>query len=55
MLINAAMLLYAAGKGTSLTACLSMARAAIEGGAAARKLDELVQEPIAAAWVGTRG
>jgi len=54
VLMNAAMLLYVAGKGTSLPACLPMARAAIEGGAAARKLDELVQEPIAAAWAGTR-
>jgi anthranilate phosphoribosyltransferase len=55
VLINAAMLLYAAGKGPSLTACLPMARAAIDGGAAARKLDELVQEPIAAASAGIRG
>jgi len=55
VLMNAAMLLYAAGKGTSLTACLPIARFAIEAGAAARKLDELVQEPIPAASVGTRG
>ncbi len=55
VLINAAMLLYAAGKGPSLTACLPMARTAIDGGAAARKLDELVQEPIAAASAGIRG
>jgi len=48
VLINAAMLLYAAGKGASLTACLPVARTALEGGAAARKLDELVQEPVAA-------
>jgi anthranilate phosphoribosyltransferase len=48
VLINAAMLLYAAGKGMSLTACLPAARAALEGGAAARKLEELVQEPVAA-------
>ncbi len=48
VLINAAMLLYAAGKGASLTACLPAARAALEGGAAARKLDELVQEPVSA-------
>ncbi len=54
VLMNAAMLLYAAGKGTSLTACLPMARAAIDGGAAARKLDELVQEPIGAASSGRR-
>jgi len=52
VLMNAAMLLYAAGKGTSLTACLAIARAALEGGAAARKLDELVQAPLAA---GKRG
>lgn len=48
VLMNAAMLLYAAGKGASLAACFPIARAAIEGGAAARKLDELAQEPIAA-------
>lgn len=48
VLMNAAMLLYAAGKGASLAACLPMARGAVEGGAASRKLDELVQEPIAA-------
>lgn len=49
VLMNAAMLLYAAGKGESLTACYPMVRVAIEGGAAARKLDELAQEPVAAA------
>lgn len=49
VLMNAAMLLYAAGKGASLTACFPIARAAIDGGATARKLDELVQEPITAA------
>jgi anthranilate phosphoribosyltransferase len=48
VLMNAAMVLYAAGKGVSLAACLPIARAAVESGAAARKLDELVQEPIAA-------
>ncbi len=48
VLMNAAMLLYAAGKGASLAACLPMARGAVEGGAAARKLDELMQQPIAA-------
>lgn len=55
VLMNAAMLLYAAGKGTSLTACFPAARAAIDGGAAARKLDELVQEPVVAASAGKRG
>jgi anthranilate phosphoribosyltransferase len=48
VLMNAAMLLYAAGKGASLTACVPVARAAIDGGAAARKLDQLVQAPMAA-------
>jgi anthranilate phosphoribosyltransferase len=48
VLMNAALLLYAAGKGSSLTTCFPIARAAIEGGAAARKLEELVQAPIAA-------
>lgn len=52
VLMNAAMLLYAAGKGATLPACLPLARAALEGGAAARKLDELVQVPLAA---GKRG
>jgi anthranilate phosphoribosyltransferase len=45
VLMNAAMLLYAAGKGASLTDCFPSARAAINWGAAARKLDELVQSP----------
>jgi anthranilate phosphoribosyltransferase len=44
VLINASMLLYAAGKGASLTACMPAARAALEGGAAARKLDELATD-----------
>ncbi|ALA56774.1 anthranilate phosphoribosyltransferase [Nitrospira moscoviensis] len=48
VLMNAAMVLYAAGKGASLASCLPLARTAIEGGAAARKLEELVQQPIAA-------
>jgi len=46
--MNAAMLLYAAGKGTSLAACFAAARAAIEGGAAARKLEDLVKQSVAA-------
>lgn len=52
VLMNAAVLLYAAGKGASLTACFPAARAAIEGGAAARKLEELVQEPVATTAAG---
>lgn len=49
VLMNAAMVLYAAGKSDSLTAGYHMARSAIEEGAAARKLDDLVREPVAAA------
>jgi len=48
VLMNAAMLLYAAGKGASLSACFPVVRAALDGGAAARKLDELVRQPVAA-------
>jgi anthranilate phosphoribosyltransferase len=48
VLMNAAMLLYVAGKGDSLAACFPVARAVVESGAAARKLDELAQEPVAA-------
>jgi anthranilate phosphoribosyltransferase len=48
VLMNAALLLYAAGKGASLSACFPAARAALEGGTAARKLDELVRQPVAA-------
>jgi anthranilate phosphoribosyltransferase len=48
VLMNAAMLLYAAGKGSSLSACFPAARAAIDGGAAARKLDDLMRQPVAA-------
>jgi anthranilate phosphoribosyltransferase len=47
VLMNAAMLLYAAGKGMSLAACFPAARAVLDGGAAARKLDELVRQPVA--------
>lgn len=48
VLMNASMLLYAAGKGDSLAACFPVARAAVEGGAAARKLEELAHTPVAA-------
>lgn len=41
MLLNAAMLLYAAGKGTSIAACVPAVRQAVESGAAARKLKAL--------------
>lgn len=45
VLMNAAMLLYAAGKGDSLASCYPMAKAAVEGGVAARKLAELATAP----------
>jgi anthranilate phosphoribosyltransferase len=48
VLMNAAMLLYAAGKGSSLSTCLPAVRTALEGGAAARKLDELARTSVAA-------
>ncbi|OQW35188.1 MAG: hypothetical protein A4E19_16575 [Nitrospira sp. SG-bin1] len=48
VLMNAAMLLYAVGKGASLSACYPAVRATLEGGAASRKLDELVRKPVAA-------
>jgi anthranilate phosphoribosyltransferase len=48
VLMNAAMMLYAAGKGSSLSACFPTVRTALDGGAAARKLDELVRAPVAA-------
>ena len=54
VLMNAALLLYAAGKGSSLTSCFSMARTAMESGAAARKLDELIREPVGVAAHGKR-
>ncbi|HJR77489.1 MAG TPA: hypothetical protein VJ805_10960 [Nitrospiraceae bacterium] len=41
MLLNAAMLLYAAGKGPSIVACTPLAKQALESGAAARKLAAL--------------
>jgi anthranilate phosphoribosyltransferase len=49
VLMNAAMLLYAAGKGDSLAACYPLAKAAVERGEAARKLAELTRESDAAA------
>ena len=42
VLLNAAMLLYAAGKGTSISGNLEMARRALESGQAKAKLAELV-------------
>lgn len=47
VLLNAALLLYAAGKAPSVSACLPAARRALEEGAAAKKLEELTHEPVA--------
>lgn len=49
IVLNAAMLLYAAGKGPSIASCVPVAHQTIESGAAAKKLAELVSggEPIA--------
>ena len=48
VMMNAAMLLYAVGKGSSLAACVPLAKAAIDGGAAARKLEDLIRQSVAA-------
>jgi len=42
VILNAAMLLYAAGKSLSISAGVPLAQQALESGAAARKLDDLV-------------
>ena len=46
VLMNAALILYAAGKGATWASCIPLARRALEEGAAARKLEELTQEPV---------
>ena len=46
VLLNAAMLLYAAGKESSLATCMLLARRAIDDGTAVRKLEELSQQPV---------
>jgi anthranilate phosphoribosyltransferase len=48
LLLNAATLLYAAGKGPAIGACVALARQAVESGAAARKLAALARAPEAA-------
>lgn len=55
IVLNAAMLLYAAGKGPSISSCVPVAHQTIESGAAARKLAELVTggEPIAVGSIST--
>jgi anthranilate phosphoribosyltransferase len=47
VLMNAAMLLYAAGKAPSISAAIPLATRAVESGAAARKLKELAVSPAA--------
>jgi len=49
VLLNAGLLLYAGGKGGSLTDSMSLARRALEDGGAARKLEALTQTPVAVA------
>lgn len=46
ILMNAALILYAAGRGVTWASCVPLARRALEEGGAARKLEELVQEPV---------
>ena len=50
--MNAALILYAAGKGATWAVCVPLARRALEEGAAARKLEELTQAPVG---IGTTG
>ncbi len=52
VLMNAALILYAAGKEATWAACVPLARRALEEGAAARKLEELTQEPVGANVIG---
>jgi anthranilate phosphoribosyltransferase len=52
VLLNAAFLLYAAGKGPSVADCVPLARRAIDGGAAAKKLEDLSQAPVALGSAG---
>jgi anthranilate phosphoribosyltransferase len=48
VLLNAGLLLYAGGKGSSLAESTSLARRALEDGAGARKLESLTRTPMAA-------
>jgi anthranilate phosphoribosyltransferase len=52
VVMNAALILYAAGKGATWVSCVPLARRALVEGAAARKLEELTQEPVG---IGTTG
>jgi anthranilate phosphoribosyltransferase len=51
VLLNAGLLLYAGGKGASVGDCVSLARRALDEGAAARKLEELTHAPMTAARI----
>lgn len=46
ILMNAALILYAAGKGETWASCIPLARRALEQGAAARKLEDLTHETV---------
>jgi anthranilate phosphoribosyltransferase len=52
VLMNAALILYAAGKGATWASCIPLARRALEEGAAARKLEELTQETVGSGATG---
>jgi anthranilate phosphoribosyltransferase len=52
VIMNAALILYAAGKGATWTSCAPLARRALEEGAAARKLEELTHEPVGTGVTG---
>lgn len=54
VLLNAAMLLYAAGKGTSITGNLAAARSALESGRAKAKLAELIAGAGTEAGAGSK-
>ena len=53
--LNAAMLLYAAGKASSISAGVPLAQQTLDSGAAARKLDDLVASAEPAGTVHAAG
>jgi anthranilate phosphoribosyltransferase len=55
VMMNAAMLLYAAGKASSISAGVPLAQQALDSGAAARKLDDLVASAEPAGAVPAAG
>ena len=52
VLMNAALILYAAGKGATWASCIPLARRALEEGTAARKFEELIQETVGSGVTG---